>query len=510
MTMSNQDHNPALLRKRLTTLEILVSRLQGLRLKDRRLIEQIQRSPNPYAAGMADFMMLDGSNKPTLGNWTFGFPVTIDTDITNERTLDVQRASGQTSDIFTVRTEGGADLFVVDATGDVFVAWNRLFVTQGALSVANDTPSTITALFQGATSQTALNLDVRDSTSTSMFAVDHEGDVTWGPGGVAYSELGTNGTIWVGGAENIGFWYSAVFLADSVHTGGNDVVYATIGDSLDAAPIYHHFGLARNTTDAVLGNWIIYMNGQTGALEVDMAANDTSFIQGAPGQSSNIFELQISGGSVKAYFDSAGKFGLASGTSINEISIDGTMAGNSDDAAPTEKAVKTYVDARLPTGSILAYGSTTAPSGYLKCDGTAVSRTTYAALFAVIGTTFGVGNGSTTFNVPDLNARSPMGAGAEAGLTTRTIGAKLGAESDTHTHNLDSDGYALVSHQSEDAELHTKEVEVNSWTATNASSKTATTPGESIGQATELAGATASDATPIVHPVQVVQFIIKT
>lgn len=57
------------------------------------------------------------------------------------------------------------------------------------------------------------------------------------------------------------------------------------------------------------------------------------------------------------------------------------------------------------TGSITAYASETTPTGFLYCDGSAVSRTTYAGLFAVVGTTFGSGDGSTTFNLPDLRGR---------------------------------------------------------------------------------------------------------
>ena len=55
-----------------------------------------------------------------------------------------------------------------------------------------------------------------------------------------------------------------------------------------------------------------------------------------------------------------------------------------------------------PTGTILEFASTTPPTGYLACNGSAVSRTTYSALFSVIGTSFGVGNTSTTFNLPTL------------------------------------------------------------------------------------------------------------
>jgi microcystin-dependent protein len=65
----------------------------------------------------------------------------------------------------------------------------------------------------------------------------------------------------------------------------------------------------------------------------------------------------------------------------------------------------------LPPGVYFPYGGATAPAGYLLCTGGAVSRQVYAALFAVIGTTYGVGDGSTTFNVPDFRDRMPIGAG---------------------------------------------------------------------------------------------------
>ena len=64
---------------------------------------------------------------------------------------------------------------------------------------------------------------------------------------------------------------------------------------------------------------------------------------------------------------------------------------------------------RSEVGAIKPWTKATAPAGYLLCDGSAVSRTTYAELFAVTGTTYGVGNGSTTFNVPQLQGKMPQG-----------------------------------------------------------------------------------------------------
>ncbi|TNE75019.1 hypothetical protein EP331_00185 [bacterium] len=82
-------------------------------------------------------------------------------------------------------------------------------------------------------------------------------------------------------------------------------------------------------------------------------------------------------------------------------------------------------------GQITIQGFTDPNANYLKCDGAAISRTTYADLFAVISTTYGVGDGSTTFNLPDLQGRVPLGAGSGSGLTSRTLGATGGQEVQT-------------------------------------------------------------------------------
>lgn len=70
------------------------------------------------------------------------------------------------------------------------------------------------------------------------------------------------------------------------------------------------------------------------------------------------------------------------------------------------------------TGQIIMYGNATPPAGFLAADGSAVSRTTQANLFAVIGTSFGVGDGSTTFNLPDLRGSVPVGSGTKTKVAT--------------------------------------------------------------------------------------------
>jgi len=94
-----------------------------------------------------------------------------------------------------------------------------------------------------------------------------------------------------------------------------------------------------------------------------------------------------------------------------------------------------------PTGTILLWSTDTAPTAYILCDGAAISRTTFADLFAVIGTTYGVGDGSTTFNLPDMRGRLPLGqddmGGTPADRVTDAqadaLAGSLGAEKHTLT-----------------------------------------------------------------------------
>lgn len=105
----------------------------------------------------------------------------------------------------------------------------------------------------------------------------------------------------------------------------------------------------------------------------------------------------------------------------------------------------------VPAGVVQAYAGSTAPKGWLLCDGTAVSRTIYSRLFAVTGTTYGAGDTTTTFNLPDCTGRTIFGKEASetrittaiSGVNGGTLGAVGGSESlhgHTHTGTTSSDG----------------------------------------------------------------------
>ena len=97
----------------------------------------------------------------------------------------------------------------------------------------------------------------------------------------------------------------------------------------------------------------------------------------------------------------------------------------------------------IDAGTIVPWAKSSTPTGWLECDGSAVSRTTYADLFTAIGTTYGSGDGSTTFNVPDLRGRTVcgkdnMGGSAANRLTSGSTidGSTLGTAGGAQTHTI--------------------------------------------------------------------------
>ena len=94
----------------------------------------------------------------------------------------------------------------------------------------------------------------------------------------------------------------------------------------------------------------------------------------------------------------------------------------------------------VPTGAIMPFAMNSAPSGWLAANGAAVSRATFSTLFAAIGTTYGTGDGSTTFNLPDLRGYFVRGAGTNTdGTAAGTFGAKQGNTVGPHTHSGTTD-----------------------------------------------------------------------
>lgn len=134
-------------------------------------------------------------------------------------------------------------------------------------------------------------------------------------------------------------------------------------------------------------------------------------------------------------------------------------------AAVTLAKLASEVTERLnPAGAILPYGGSTPPSGYVLCDGSAISRTAFSALFSAVGVRFGQGDGSTTFNVPDLRGRflrgRDAGTGRDPDAGSRTAMATGGASGD-NVGSIQSDAFESHDHGGGD---HTHGVPANDGT----------------------------------------------
>ena len=150
--------------------------------------------------------------------------------------------------------------------------------------------------------------------------------------------------------------------------------------------------------------------------------------------------------------DAASKYLQITNAALTYLSLaGGTLTGNltlTGDPTTTNMASnKGYVDAQIaaiptaadltPAGTVIYSARSTAPTGYIKANGAAISRSTFSVLFAAIGTQYGVGNGSTTFNIPDL--RGEFIRGWSDGHTVdsgRTLGSNQGSANLLHNHTL--------------------------------------------------------------------------
>lgn len=136
----------------------------------------------------------------------------------------------------------------------------------------------------------------------------------------------------------------------------------------------------------------------------------------------------------------------AGNQNANMINIRHIVNGTDATAAPASnenlKQLRTDIDGIgvSPSGSISSYAGSSIPTGYLDCDGSAVSRTTYADLFTAISTTWGIGDGSTTFNLPDLRNAHLRGVGTSTIFTqngTISLAQTVNDQFQSHRHQYD-------------------------------------------------------------------------
>jgi microcystin-dependent protein len=164
--------------------------------------------------------------------------------------------------------------------------------------------------------------------------------------------------------------------------------------------------------------------------------------------------------------------------------------------SPKGSAFQAVQETTISAGSIQMFAGSTAPNGWLICDGSIISRKTYSGLFKVIGTTFGAGNSNDTFTLPDSRGRVPIGAGTGASLTARTLGTALGAETATlATTNLPSHTHATSVSTESATHTHTGTSSDQSVTHTHSYGIPIGTTGSAYGIIDTLTGS--SSGTPL-------------
>lgn len=186
-------------------------------------------------------------------------------------------------------------------------------------------------------------------------------------------------------------------------------------------------------------------SGKTFALTGNISANSLTIspteVGYLDGVTSNI-QTQLSTATSSIATLTTGKAPLASPTFTGVPAAPTATAGtNTTQLATTAfvasaiAAIPAPTDTSVPTGAVIMHAANAAPTGYLKCNGAAVSRSTYSALFAAIGTTFGAGNGSTTFNLPEMRGEFARGWDDARGVDSgRAFGSAQAGQLAAHTH----------------------------------------------------------------------------
>jgi len=223
--------------------------------------------------------------------------------------------------------------------------------------------------------------------------------------------------------------------------------------------------VAQNSADPNLIPFIVNASNNVGiqtsapGAALDVANNGAIWLS-----NSGVARSIISADGSNSYYSAEGARSIvlkANGTTLFTINTTNATATipivlPADPTTALQASTKQYVDTVMPSGMIMPFAGTSAPTSWLACNGAAISRSTYATLYNAIGTTWGTGDGSTTFNVPDLRGMFLRGTGTNAtGSSSGAVGPSVGTyAADTylnhshtatstdsgHTHSINSTG----------------------------------------------------------------------
>jgi len=170
----------------------------------------------------------------------------------------------------------------------------------------------------------------------------------------------------------------------------------------------------------------------------------------------------------------------------------------------------------IPTATIVPWSASSIPTGFLECNGAEVSRTTYAALFAIVGTTYGAGDGASTFLLPDIQDNVPLGKSG-----TKALASTGGANTVASTGNVGgSTANATLSTSQLASHSHTVPTQSGGvfsnanisggGTSTPSGTKSTGNTGSGSGHSHNMSATFSGDATSVLQPYIAVIYIIKT
>ncbi len=255
--------------------------------------------------------------------------------------------------------------------------------------------------------------------------------------------LAANQTLYATGTHS----FAATGLTEFMRSLLDDADAATARATLGAAPLASPALSGVPTAPTASGGTNTTQLATTAFVQSAVSA----LVNSAPGALDTLQELAAALGNDANFAATmtsalAAKAPLASPTLTGTPTAPTASAGTSSTQIATTAFVHGAVSNSGAVSQVGYFARTSPPEGWLKANGAAVSRTTYAALFAAIGTNFGAGNGSTTFNLPDLRGVFPRGWDDSRGVDTgRTFGSLQAGQNEAHTHSGNT-GYESADH----------------------------------------------------------------
>ena len=209
--------------------------------------------------------------------------------------------------------------------------------------------------------------------------------------------------------------------------------------------------VAQNSADPNLIPFIVNASNNVGiqtsapGAALDVANNGAIWLS-----NSGVARSIISADGSNSYYSAEGARSIvlkANGTTLFTINTTNATATipivlPADPTTALQASTKQYVDTVMPSGMIMPFAGTSAPTSWLACNGAAISRSTYATLYNAIGTTWGTGDGSTTFNVPDLRGVFLRGTGTNSnGAVGQSVGTYAADTYLNHSHTASDSGH---------------------------------------------------------------------